>query len=73
MTLWLDSGTGNVYHDDELVGNAGSGPYVLEQDIIDVVVSEQLPNDNAPVKGSDLETVLSLLSEDKEWGQPDSN
>lgn len=70
MTLWLDSETGDVHHDDEYVGNVGSGPYVLEDDIISVVVSEQLPNDNAPVEGKDLETVLSILAEDKKWGRP---
>lgn len=73
MTLYLDSDTGDVHHDGELIGNAGDGPYVLEDDIISVVVSEQLPNDNAPVKGADLKTVLSLLRDDKEWGHPEQS
>lgn len=70
MTLYLDSETGDVYHDSELIGNAGSGPYVLGDAIISVVVSEQLPSDNSPVSGSHLKTVLSILREDKEWGRP---
>jgi hypothetical protein len=73
MTLWLDSDTGDVHHDDEFIGNAGDGPFVLDEDIIQVVVSEQLPNDNASVNGSDLKTVLSLLRESKKWGRPDQS
>jgi hypothetical protein len=73
MTLYLDSDTGDVHHDDELVGNAGEGPYLLEEDIIDVVVSEELPNDNAPVKGTDLETVLVILRDDRVWGRPEQS
>ncbi len=73
MTLYLDSETGDVHHDDELIGNAEGGPYLLEEDIISVVVSEQLPNDNGSVKGTDLKTALNLLREDKEWGRPDTS
>lgn len=73
MTLYLDSESGNVYHDDLVIGNAGEGPYVLEDDIISVIVSEQLPSDSAPVDGSDLKTVLTLLRDEKKWGRPDTS
>jgi len=73
MTLYLDSETGDVHHDEKLVGNAGDGPYLLEEDIIYTIVAEQLPNDSSPVKGADLKTILLLLHEEKEWARPNQS